>query len=76
MEQLHVAPDLELASRRLGDLVPREARLIVLAIGKPDGKMIFNPPVEMQLFARDAPVVIWAEQPSLPSMESLLTKPR
>lgn len=75
MEQLHVAPDLELASRRLGDLVPREARLIVLAIGKPDGKMIFNPPVEMQLSAGDV-LVVMGEQPSLRSMESLLTKPR
>jgi len=75
MEQLRVAPDSQLASRRLGDLVPREARLIVLAIGKPDGKMIFNPPVEMEVSAGDV-LVVMGEQPSLRSMENLLTKPR
>jgi voltage-gated potassium channel len=75
MEQLRVAPDSELVSRRLGDLVPRDARLIVLAIGKPDGKMIFNPPVEMEVAAGDV-LVVMGEQPSLRDMESLLTRPR
>jgi voltage-gated potassium channel len=75
MEQLRVAADSDLASRRLGDLVPRDARLIVLAIGKQDGKMIFNPAIEMQVSAGDV-LVVMGEQPSLRNMENLLTKPR
>jgi voltage-gated potassium channel len=75
MEQFRVAPDSELASRKLGDVVPRDARLIVLAIRKPNGKMIFNPPVEMEVSGGDV-LVVMGEQPSLRNMENLLTKPR
>jgi len=75
MEQLHVAPNSGLVSRRVGDLAPREARVIVLAIGKPDGKMIFNPPAEMEVSAGDV-LIVMGEQQSLRDLENLLTKPR
>jgi voltage-gated potassium channel len=75
MEQMRVAPDSESASRKLGDLVPRDSRLIVLAIGKSDGKMIFNPPVQTEVFAGDV-LIVMGEQPSLRQMESVLTKSR
>jgi voltage-gated potassium channel len=74
MEQLRVAPDAALASRKLGDLAPRQAGLIVLAIGKADGKMIFNPPVDMEVSAGDV-LIVMGEQPNLRSLESILTKP-
>ena len=75
MEQMRVAPDSESASRQLGDLVPRDSRLIVLAIGKSDGKMIFNPPVQTEVFAGDV-LIVMGEQPSLRQMENVLTKSR
>jgi voltage-gated potassium channel len=73
MEQLRVPPDSHLASRMLGDLVPRETRLIVLAIGKSDGKMIFNPPAGMEVSAGDV-LIVMGDQPSLRNMENVLTK--
>jgi voltage-gated potassium channel len=74
MEQMRVAPD-PAASRQLADLVPRDSRLIVLAIGKPDGKMIFNPPVQTEVFPGDV-LIVMGEQPSLRQMETVLTKSR
>jgi voltage-gated potassium channel len=73
MEQIRVAPNSKFASRRVGDLVPREARVIVLAIGKPDGTMIFNPPADMNVSAGDV-LILMGEQPSLRDMESVLTR--
>lgn len=75
MEQLRVEPDAALVSRRLGDLAPRDSRLIVLAVGKPDGGMIFNPPPDMKVAAGDV-LIVMGEQPNLRSLESVLTKPR
>jgi voltage-gated potassium channel len=75
MEQLRVEPEAMLRSHRLGDLVQREARLIVLAVGKPDGGMVFNPPVDMEVSAGDV-LIVMGEQPNLRSLEGLLTKPR
>jgi voltage-gated potassium channel len=71
MEQLRVPSDSELPARRLGDLVPRGGRLIVLAVGKSDGKMIFNPPVEMEVAPGDV-LIVMGEQPSLRNMEHIL----
>jgi voltage-gated potassium channel len=75
MEQLRVEPEAVLRSHRLGDLVQRETRLIVLAVGKPDGGMVFNPPVDMEVSAGDV-LIVMGEQPNLRSLEGLLTKPR
>jgi voltage-gated potassium channel len=75
MEQLRVAPDSTLASRRLGNLAPHEAGLIVLAIGKPDGKMIFNPPIDMEVFGGDV-LIVMGEQPNLRNLEKVLANLR
>ena len=55
-------------------MAPRESRLIVLAIGKPDGKMIFNPPVEMEVSGGDV-LIVMGEQPNLRNLENVLTSP-
>jgi voltage-gated potassium channel len=75
MEQLRVAPDSTRASRSLGSLAPHEAGLIVLAIGKPDGKMIFNPPIDTEVFGGDV-LIVMGEQPNLRNLEQLLTNSR
>jgi voltage-gated potassium channel len=72
MEQLRVAQDLGPASRKLGDLVPRGARLILLALRKSDGGMIFNPPVETEVSMGDF-LIVMGEQPSLRNLEKVLT---
>ncbi|MGD1070842.1 MAG: potassium channel protein [Bryobacteraceae bacterium] len=75
MEQMRVGPDLKSASRRLADLAPRDARLIVLAIGKSEGKMIFNPPVETEVSVGDV-LIVMGDQANLRSLEKMLTDGR
>src|ERR1017187_2734691 len=53
MEQMRVSGGSGSGPKKLSDLVPRDTRLIVLAIGKPDGKMIFNPPVDTDVAGGD-----------------------
>jgi voltage-gated potassium channel len=69
MEQLRVTG----GPHSLGDLVTREAGLIVLAIGKPDGKMIFNPQPDAVISAGDV-LIVMGEQPHLRRMETLLAR--
>jgi voltage-gated potassium channel len=71
MEQLRVAPDSKLASRKLGELVQRDLRLIVLSIGRPAGKMIFNPPAETIVSAGDV-LIVMGEQSGLRALEKVL----
>ena len=75
MEQFRVAPDANLASRRLGDLAPRDAGLIVVAIGKSHGKMIFNPPAAIEVAAGDV-LIVMGEQAALRNLETVLTNGR
>jgi voltage-gated potassium channel len=75
MEQLHVALDWALISRKLGDLTPHLAGLIVLAAGKPDGKMIFNPPLDMEVSGGDV-LIVMGEQPNLRNLENILMSSR
>jgi voltage-gated potassium channel len=69
MEQLRISPGA--AMRKLSELVPRDTRLLVLSIGRPDGKMIFNPPADMEVSGGDV-LIVMGEQPSLRNMEKLL----
>jgi voltage-gated potassium channel len=69
MEQLRVS--IGAPPRKLGDLVPRDTRLLVLAVGKPDGKMIFNPPTDSYVADGDV-LIVMGEQPSLRNMEKVL----
>ena len=71
MEQLRVS--LGGQPVKLEDLVPRDTRLLVLAIGKPDGKMIFNPPGASYVADGDV-LIVMGEQPSLRNMEKVLAE--
>lgn len=73
MEQLRVGPLPGFASRKLGDLVARDSRVIVLAVRHPDGRMIFNPPADMDVSTGDV-LILMGEQPSLRKMESALAR--
>lgn len=71
IEQLRVDPGLR--SKRLGYLITRDAGLIVLAIGKADGTMIFNPDLDTEVSGEDV-LIVMGEQPSLRRMESVLAR--
>ena len=73
IEQLHVVPGSKLASRRLDDLAPREAGVIVLAIRKPDDRMIFNPAAGMLVSEGDV-LIAMGEQPGLRNLETVLSE--
>ena len=75
MEQLRVPTEPARAVRRLGSLAPRESGLIVLAIRKLDGSMIFNPPADMDVSGGDV-LIVMGEQPDLRSLEGALTAAR
>src|SRR5438445_2778122 len=60
IEQVRVAPDSEVVNKTLRDMqIRRELGVIVLAIRKSDGQMIFNPPAEMGICADDF-LIAWA----------------
>jgi voltage-gated potassium channel len=75
MEQLRVAPDSAPAPRKLADLAPHQPGLIVLAVGRRDGKMIFNPPVDTEVSGGDV-LIVMGEQPNLRNLENILTNSR
>jgi voltage-gated potassium channel len=75
MEQLRVPSDPGVTVRTLGALAPRESGLIVLAIRRPEGKMIFNPQPDLNVSAGDV-LIVMGEQPNLRSLESSLTASR
>jgi uncharacterized protein with PhoU and TrkA domain len=49
------------------------AGVIVLAIRKPDGKMLFNPPEGMLVSEGDV-LIVTGEQPSLRNLETVLSE--
>ncbi len=71
MEQLRVPTGAAVPPRQLGSLAPREAGLIVLALGRPDGKMIFNPAPDTSVSGGDV-LIVMGEQPNLRSLEAAL----
>jgi voltage-gated potassium channel len=75
MEQMRIGPNPAVDSRKLGDLAAPDARLIVLAVGKSDGKMIFNPPAEMEVAGGDV-LIVMGEQAALRNLERMLTNGR
>ncbi len=73
MEQLCVAPGTEFASKSLTQLqVRRDLGIMVLALRKPDGQMIFNPPSETTIAAGDYLIVL-GDQKDLERLERLVT---
>lgn len=71
MEQLQVLPGSGAASRTLGDLTSREKGVILLAIRKADGRLIFNPPAATQISEGDV-LIAMGEQPNLRNLENAL----
>lgn len=73
MEQLCVAPKTEFTRKPLGQLLElRKSGVIVLAIRKPEGETIFNPPAEAEISAGDF-LIVMGERPSLQKLEEILT---
>jgi len=65
LEQVTVAGSSDLVGQSLRDLqVRRELGVIVLAIRKPDGNMLFNPPADAEIAGGDCLIVL-GEQDSL-----------
>ncbi|HLJ47189.1 MAG TPA: potassium channel protein [Bryobacteraceae bacterium] len=73
IEQIRVAPDTEFVSKTLRDMqIRRELGVIVLAIRKSSGQMLFNPPAETEICAGDF-LIVMGEQPNLQRLERQVT---
>lgn len=73
MEQVRVDDKKKLASTTLGDmLADRDWGVIVVAIRKSSGQMLFNPPPPTEISAGDFLIVL-GERPNLQNLESVLT---
>lgn len=72
MEQVRVAQKAEFAKRPLGKLLEsRKPDVIVLAVRKQSGEIVFNPPAEYEISAGDY-LIVMGERPSLQSLEQVL----
>lgn len=73
IEQVRVGAGTEFAGKTLREMqIRRELGIIVLAILKPNGQMIFNPPAETEILEGDF-LIAMGEQPSLQDLERRLT---
>lgn len=73
MEQICVAPSAEFTAKTLMEVQSRrDLGVIVLALRKPDGQMIFNPPPETTIAAGDYLIVL-GEYNNLERLERLVT---
>ena len=76
MEQICVAPRTEFTSKTLTEVQSRrDLGVIVLALRKPDGQMVFNPPPETNIAAGDYLIVL-GEQQNLERLERMVTGSR
>jgi voltage-gated potassium channel len=76
MEQVRVTPKSEFVSKTLGQMLRRrDPDVIVLAIRKSEGEMLFNPPLESEISAGDSLIVL-GERASLQKLEQILTGSR
>ncbi|HYL75800.1 MAG TPA: NAD-binding protein [Bryobacteraceae bacterium] len=76
IEQLRVGATSEFASKSLEELqIRKELGVIVLAIKKSDGRMLFNPPAEAAIEGGDY-LIVMGESVNLQRLESLLTEVR
>ena len=72
MEQVRVAQKAEFAKMRLGKLLEsRKPDVIVLAVRKQSGEIVFNPPAEFEISAGDY-LIVMGERPSLQYLEQVL----
>jgi len=76
IEQVRVPANSELASKSLLDTqIRKELGVIVLAIRKSDGRMLFNPPAEAEIEAGDF-LIVMGEAANLQRLEQLLAEVR
>jgi len=76
IEQARVEPGTEFVGKTLREMqIRRDLGIIVLAVRKSDGEMIFNPPAETEIVAGDF-LIAMGEPPSLQNLESRLTASR
>jgi voltage-gated potassium channel len=72
MEQICVAPKTAFTSKILTEVQSRrDLDVIVLAVRKPDGQMVFNPPPETSIAAGDYLIVL-GEQQNLERLERMI----
>lgn len=75
IEQVRVAESSEFAARTLAQLRLRsDLGVIVLAIRKADGRMLFNPPADAQINGGDF-LVVMGEAVNLTKLESMMAEP-
>ena len=73
IEQVRVAEESEFVSRSLKQMeLRRDLGVIVLAIRKADGQMLFNPPAEAMIAGGDY-LIVMGEQQNLRRLETLFT---
>jgi voltage-gated potassium channel len=76
IEQVRVSEYSEVVSKTIKDMqISRNLGVIVMAIRKSDGKMLFNPPADTAVHGGDYLIVMGPVQ-NLRSLESLATGPR
>jgi voltage-gated potassium channel len=76
LEQISVSDKSPLASQTLAQLqIRRELGVIVLAIRKQDGRMVFNPPAEAEIVGGDC-LIVMGEHDALHRLERMLTEVR
>jgi voltage-gated potassium channel len=74
IEQIQVSPGTEFVLRTLRDMqLRRELGIIVLAIRKPGGRMVFNPEADTPIDAGDI-LIAMGEPPNLQELERLVMK--
>lgn len=72
MEQLCASPKSELVGKTLSEMnARRELGVIVLAIRRADGQMVFNPPADARIAAGDY-LIAMGEQAGLRLFENAL----
>lgn len=73
LEQVRVASQTQFVTKTLEQLLDhRKAGIILLAVRKSNGQMLFNPPGETRIDAGDVLIVL-GEQPNLEELEKVLT---
>jgi len=72
IEQVSVAADSEMVSKTIRDMqLGRDLGVIVMAIRKRDGQMLFNPPADTAIRGGDF-LIVMGRQESLRTLETLL----
>ncbi len=76
IEQVRVWPSSEVASKTIREMqLSRDLGVIVMAIRKSDGRMLFNPPADTAIEAGDY-LIAMGQQENLRALENLVADPR